>query len=126
MKSLTVVTLWTILALIESSCAIDIKPIKTAIPSNTGDANTFAHLLETRMERGIATLLFANENDLQIIPSSTAIGETMFLTLFYMSMGQNGPYNSNSANIFHIFWTIDTKIHDFGFFNICQVPVKPF
>ena len=94
MKSLTVVTLWTILALIESSCAIDIKPIKTAIPSNTGDANTFAHLLETRMERGIATLLFANENDLQIIPSSTAIGEYSSEHLFYCLQLSVHPYTA--------------------------------
>ena len=36
------------------------------------------------------------------------------------------PIQVKSVHHFHRFWTIDTKIHDFVSFDVCQVPVKPF
>ena len=36
------------------------------------------------------------------------------------------PIQLKSVHHFIRFWTIDTKIHDFVSFDVCQVPVKPF
>ena len=36
------------------------------------------------------------------------------------------PMQVKSVSHFHSSWTIDTKIHDFDFFDVCQAPVKLF
>ena len=36
------------------------------------------------------------------------------------------PIQVKSVHHFHRFWTIDTNIHDFASFDVCQDLVKPF
>ena len=54
--------------------------------------------------------------------------ENMYLNINPISheYGPLWPIQVKSVHHFHRFWTIDTKIHDFVSFDVCQVPVKPF
>ena len=50
----------------------------------------------------------------------------MQLTLFQLRGGHFGPERPKAVSHFHSFMTRVTKIHDFVYFSIPLVPVKPF